>query len=296
MKALQRKVLAQVIEGSGEPTLVARVDQADWPVVLSNPAFAALAACDEVREMPFADIVEQMHGRRAAREVSETVRSGQESTIPLEYARRNWLMTLKPLSCDAGAAVHYYAAYWHDSANPAAGGKPGDAHRALLRARRRIRDLSREDPVTGLLNDAAFHDVLSHDWAVAARDKSALALIAFVVDNFDGYVKVFGRHAADSCLRRVAQAVRRCLRRASDVAGRLRHDGQDVLIVLFHANEEAAIGAFAQSIAREVRELGLHHPHSKISRFVTVSYRTALTTAKGGDVEAQRFLESVRVP
>ncbi|MDZ7768542.1 MAG: diguanylate cyclase [Woeseiaceae bacterium] len=172
------------------------------------------------------------------------------------------------------------------------GSGDSEAHRALLRARRRIRDLSRDDAVTGLLNASAFRDVLSHDWAVAAREQGALALIAFTIDNFDDYIKVFGRHAADSCLRRVAQAVRRCLRRASDVCGRLPHDGQDVMMVLFHASDEASLTEFGDNIAREVRGLGLHHPHSKTSRFVTVSYKTALATAHGGEPEAERFLNS----
>ena len=41
MKPLHYKELEQVIGGSAEPMLVARIDSADWPVVLSNPAFDA---------------------------------------------------------------------------------------------------------------------------------------------------------------------------------------------------------------------------------------------------------------
>ena len=291
MTAMQRKVLQQIIEAGGEPLLVARVDQADWPVVMTNPAFDNLSGMDDPLQVPMTDVIEKLHGRDAAQELSETVRSGQASTIPLEYARRNWLLVLKPLATDGSAPVRYYAAYWRDSSMNSDSGD-SEAHRALLRARRRIRDLSRDDAVTGLLNASAFRDVLSHDWAVAAREQGALALIAFTIDNFDDYVKVFGRHAADSCLRRVAQAVRRCLRRASDVCGRLSHDGRDVMMVLFHASDEASLTEFGDNIAREVRGLGLHHPHSKTSRFVTVSYKTALATAHGGEPEAERFLNS----
>lgn len=290
MTVMQRKVLIQVIAASSEPTLVARVDQANWPVVVSNPAFDALVKREELLKQPFTDIVEAMHGRRTARELSETVRAGQESTIPIEYARRHWLLALKPLTVDGEGSPRYYAAYWRDAA--AVGGANGETYQALQQARRRVRDLSRDDPVTGLLNGAAFRDVLSHDWAVAARHHGALALIAFTIDDFDGYLRVFGRHAADSCLRRVAQAVRRCLRRASDVAARVRDGDRDVIVVLFHADEEAAVGDFADRIGREVRELKLHHPHSKSSRFVTVSYRSALTTASGGDEKADKFLAS----
>ncbi|MEX0707576.1 MAG: diguanylate cyclase [Woeseia sp.] len=289
---MQRKVLQQIIEAGGEPLLVARVDQADWPVVMTNPAFDSLSGLDvPLLQVPMTDVIEKLHGRDAAQELSETVRSGQASTIPLEYAQRNWLLVLKPLATDGSAPVRYYAVYWRDSSTNSGSGD-SEAHRALLRARRRIRDLSRDDAVTGLLNASAFRDVLSHDWAVAAREQGALALIAFTIDNFDDYIKVFGRHAADSCLRRVAQAVRRCLRRASDVCGRLPNDGKDVMMVLFHASDEASLTEFGDNIAREVRGLGLHHPHSKTSRFVTVSYKTALATAHGGEPEAERFLNS----
>ena len=60
------------------------------------------------------------------------------------------------------------------------------------------RDLSRDDPVTGPLNGRTFREVLDHDWAVAAREKSQLSIVAFTLDDFDAYVEVFGRHAADS--------------------------------------------------------------------------------------------------
>ncbi len=282
MTAIKRSIFEQLIAAVAEPLLLARVDQADWPIVLCNPAFEALADRSDLLKTPITDVVEALHGRDAARELSETVRTGQESSIPLEVGSRNWLLVLKPLIDSGAASARYYAACWRDSASMTGGGDASAAHQALLRARRRIRDLSREDALTGLLNEAAFHDVLAHDWAVAARDRGSLALIAFTIDDFDAYLRVFGRHAADSCLRRVAQALKRCLRRASDVAARLGDDGGQTLVVLFHAGEETGVEDFAASICRQIRELGLHHPHSSRERFVTVSAKTAVVEASGG--------------
>ena len=98
----------------------------------------------------------------------------------------------------------------------------------------------------------------------------------FTLDEFDAYVEVFGRHAADSCLRRAGQAIKRCLRRASDVAA--RPDGAR-FVVLSHSSDEAGVRDFAGRIATAVRELGLHHPRSKSSRFVTVSYDVCVADA-----------------
>ena len=191
---------------------------------------------------------------------------------------------LKPLA--DGERTDFYAVYWRSAADsPAAGA--ADTHHELLSAKRRIRDLTREDPVTGLLNGKAFREVLGHDWAVAAREKSTLALVLFTLDDFDAYVEVFGRHASDSCLRRVGQAIRRCLRRASDVAARI--DG-DRLVVLSHASDEDGVRDFATKISTSVRELGLHHPRSSQGRFVTVSHSVAAGRAGSDFQTAENFL------
>lgn len=290
MKALQRTILEQLIAGSAEPIVVARVDRPDWPVVLCNEAFDAIGGEQAATNRPFADVVEQMIGRELALEVSESVRSGQEISIPVEISNREYLLVLKPLSQGRGKDIRFYAAYWRGGAGTSGAVAEGEMHQALLSAKRRIRDLSRDDPVTGLLNAAAFRDVLTHDWAVAAREQSTLALVSFSLDDFDAYFEVFGRHATDSCLRRVGQAIRRFLRRASDVAARV---DDDVLIVLSHASDEGGVNDFATKIATAVRDLGLHHPRSSVSKFVTVSFRICVMQAGKDAGTADEFLDKV---
>lgn len=268
MDEIGREILQQVIEASAEPLVIVRVDHPDWPVVLGNGAFDAISG-KASKGQPFADVIEHLVGRDLALEISETVRGGQETSIPVDLGGRDYLLSLKPLPSAAKDDSKFYVAFWRAGAGAVAS---NDTHHALLKAKRRMRDLTRDDPVTGLMNDRAFRDVLEHDWAVAAREKSNLALVQFTVQDFQAYVDVFGRHAADTCLRRVGQAVRRCLRRASDVVGRL--EGARV-IVLSHAAEEDGVREFATRIATAVRELGLHHPRSTAAKFVTVSYRVA---------------------
>lgn len=287
MKALQRKILEQLIAGSAEPLIVARTDRPDWPVLLCNPAFDAIAGDQSAMQRPFADVIEQLVGREMALEISETVRSGQETSIPVELGNREYLLVLRPMSLGDENSTNYYVAYWRGGAGSVPATADGEMHQALSKARRRIRDLSRDDPVTGLLNAAAFREVLAHDWAVAAREKGTLALVSFSLDDFDAYLDVFGRHASDSCLRRVGQAVRRCLRRASDVAARLNDDR---LIVLSHASDDGGVTDFAEKISAAVRDLGLHHPRSSVSRFVTVSFNTCLMQAGQAGSNANDFL------
>lgn len=285
---IERKILEQVIAASSEPLVIVRVDHPDWPVELSNSAFDAIGG-DDTSDRPFADVIEQLVGRELALEISETVRSKQETSFPVEVGGKEYLLALKPLQLPADSDPRYYVAFWRGG-NGVGGVAGTEMHHELLNAKRRIRDLARDDQVTGLLNAKAFREVLEHDWAVAAREKSTLALVLFTLDDFDAYVDVFGRHASDSCLRQVGRAIRRCLRRASDVVARL--DGAQ-LIVLSHASDEDGVRRFAARISTAIRELGLHHPRSTVSRFVTVSYLVAVGDAAEDKRSAGEFIDAL---
>jgi diguanylate cyclase (GGDEF)-like protein len=289
VSALDPDVLEALLGASVEPLLVAALDRPEWPVVFSNPAFDALGGETIPRDRPLADVVERLGGRELAVEVSEAIRTSKATSIPLEWHKRDYLLVVQPIASPRGTL--HCALFWRNAAGitSAAGGT--EMHQALMRARRRIRDLSRDDTVTGLFNESAFREVLAHDWAVAARERGTLALVAFQLEEFTAYVEVFGRHAADSCLRRVAQALKRHLRRASDVATRINRDEREYLVVLSHSSDEAGVREFAGRIAVAVRELGLHHPRSRASRFVTVSYGVALAEANPKGPGADRILD-----
>lgn len=286
MKPVKRTILEQVLAGTTEPLLIVGVDQPDWPVAFANPAFSPIGG-DDVVGKPFADVVEEIAGRELALEVSESVRSGQETSFAVESGSREYLLVLKPMFQGSDDTPGSYAAYWRSN-NTAVSADGADVHHALLSAKRRIRDLSREDLVTGLLNGRAFREVFEHDWAVAAREKGRLSLVVFMLDEFDGYIKVFGRHASDSCLRRVGRAIRRCLRRASDVVA--RPEGA-CFVALSHASDEEGVREFAATISAAVRELGLHHPRSSSSKFVTVSYEVKVADTADEQRSAMEFLD-----
>ena len=288
MAAVDPDILEQVLATSVEPLIIVRVDQPDWPVAFANPAFAGIGG-DESVGKPFADVVEELGGRELALEVSESVRSGEATSLPMEAGSREYLLALRPLLAAGDEAPRFYAAFWRNSATSTAA-EGAEVHHALLKAKRRIRDLSRDDPATGLLNERAFREVFEHDWAVAMREKSRLSLVTFTLDEFDAYVDVFGKHAADSCLRRVGQAIRRCLKRASDVVARPRGA---VFVALSHASEEASVSEFAGQIATAVRELGLHHPRATSSRFVTVAFEVAVAEPAGESRSAGEFLDEL---
>ena len=193
MKPVHREILEQVIAAGTEPLLVVRIDQPDWPVVLVNPAFAAITS-DEVLKKPLADVIEDIAGRDLAIEVSETVRALEEASFPIEANSREYLLTLQPMRMSKEDLTRYYLAYWR-SGTGAGTAANADMHHALLKAKRRIRDLSRDDPVTGLLNGAAFAEIFAHDWAVAEREHGKLSLVTFTLEDFEASDLVYDRGA-----------------------------------------------------------------------------------------------------
>jgi diguanylate cyclase (GGDEF)-like protein len=282
-----KEVLEQLIDASHEAVLLVNLDHPDWPVLFANRAFVQVGG-EAAQGKPVADVVEGLLGRELALEISETLRSRQETSYPVEVGGADYLLVLKPLPGPGEPRARHAALYFRVGGSRGAAGH--EAQHALLNAKRRIRDLTREDPVTGLLNERAFREVLDHDWAVAARERGTLALVVFTLDDFEAYVGVFGRHAADSCLRRVGQSVRRCLRRASDVVARI---GGDRLIVLSHTSDEQAVRDFSSQISTTVRDLGLHHPRSSFARFVTVSPCVRAVQSGDESVSAAQFLDAL---
>ena len=125
MEPVKPKVLERVLAGTAEPLVIVRVDQPDWPVVFANPAFDGVGGA--VTGKAFADVIEELGGRELALEVSEVVRSGQETSFAMEVRSREYLLVLKPASID-GTPTHY-AAYWRSNAGSVA------AHRTAERAR-----------------------------------------------------------------------------------------------------------------------------------------------------------------
>ena len=286
MKPLQQRVLLELVTASDEPVLVANVAKPDWPVAFCNPAFETTSGLDggAIKGKPFADIVEDMLSREAALDVSAAVRAGEAVSMHVEFDKHTYQLKLTPLRTTKTGPVQYYAAFWHATDNRAVG---ASARKALTRAQARIRDLSREDSVTGLPNEKTFREVLAHDWAVAGREESRLGLISFTIDDFAAYESVFGKHAADSCMRKVAHSIRRFLLRASDVAAKIN---DDTIVVLSHSSPEAGATQFAARITDAIRDLGIHHPRSSISKFVTVRHRVLVEKIGKDSGSSDEFL------
>ena len=133
---------------------------------------------------------------------------------------------------------------------------------------RGLRD-DRTDAATGIPGRNALLEVLLRDWSGARREQTRLSVIVFRIDALESYHRLFGRHATEACLRKVAHALANSLQRAADYCARVGHDRFAVMI---GGAPEDQVAAFAERIAQRVRDLAIHHPRSQLARYVTVSW------------------------
>ena len=273
---LTKRIISQALDCGIHGTVIVEAHEPGWPVVYVNPAVEALLDTD----------ASELIGRRltdlvANGDLPAAVESNGRTEIPAVSARlkQSWRLRsgdtialefqLSPLYDRPGQPAYWLLSQTYTVVEPGRVHDDTQALRAALQdARLRLQKLETWDAATGIPNHKAFLNVLQRDWSLARREDRRVSLLIFQVDAFDKYREIFGRHAADSCLRKVAHAISGSLHRAGDFAA--RYD-DDRFAVLVNGATENQVTEFAERIARKVRSLSIHHPRSPVDRFVTVT-------------------------
>lgn len=152
------------------------------------------------------------------------------------------------------------------------------AEEQLEEANNRLRDIAARDFLTGLANRRALEDLLGKEFRRAQRNASSLALIMIDVDRFKAYNDLYGHPGGDTCLRKIAEAVRSALQRPSDLAA--RYGGEEIAILLPDTDE---IGAYtvAERIRSIVLDLKIEH-RGGVDHIATISAGVAAIIPKEG--------------
>ena len=135
-----------------------------------------------------------------------------------------------------------------------------------------LSQVSRLDPLTGLLNRSAFEACLAQEHAVSSAALASghprpYSVIMIDVDHFKFYNDSLGHPAGDRCLVDVASAIQASVRR-HDFVG--RYGGEEMIVLCPGlAAEDACL--LARRIHKAVQELNLDHPHPDAGSRVTVS-------------------------
>lgn len=281
---LTKKVICQALDCVQQATLIVNARKADLPIAYVNPAIEILVGADasELIGSPLRNLVSEGElpepgcgtfnantGERDPQEVNERfeqVWKGKDGKdIPV-------CVQASPLYDRPGTPGYWMLQIPAGIASAVDASNPESLKDALTDARRQLKKLERADTATGIPNRAVFMETLQRDWSMARREQRCLGLIIFEVDAFAEYRDLFGRHAADSVLRKIGHAISGSVRRAGDLAA--RYD-QDRFAVLIGSTNEIQAQGLAENIAAKVRNLSIHHPRSPLGRFLTLSFGVA---------------------
>lgn len=142
------------------------------------------------------------------------------------------------------------------------------ANDELRYANQRLEAFSRTDGLLQIANRAYFDDRMRIECADAFRRKAPMSLIMIDVDYFKRYNDHYGHLEGDSCLKRIAQAIRRSLLRSTDLVA--RYGGEELAVILPDTDADGA-RIVAERILSEVHQQAIPHARSSVNRHVTVS-------------------------
>ncbi|MCW6051286.1 AAA-like domain-containing protein [Lyngbya sp. CCAP 1446/10] len=124
----------------------------------------------------------------------------------------------------------------------------------LQQENERLLALVNVDELTQIGNRRHFDSCLRAEWKHNARDGSPISLILCDIDYFKIYNDTYGHQAGDSCLRSVAQAIRRALQRPADVAA--RYGGEEFAVILPQTDAAGAL-LVAEHIRTKVKAVNI---------------------------------------
>lgn len=177
---------------------------------------------------------------------------------------------------DAGGHITHWASVFRKSETRATVETPAPGRvRAMV-----PRLPGRRDALTGLVSRAGFDAVLGQPAAMPAGNGGP-AVAVFLVDVIDlaAYNDTFGRPAGDALLKRIGTVLGAAFRRSSDVIA--RWDG-GTFAAIANGMEEARVLEHAETLRSKVRDLSIHHPRSRLGRYVNVSVAVAVAPAGAG--------------
>jgi diguanylate cyclase (GGDEF)-like protein len=136
----------------------------------------------------------------------------------------------------------------------------------------RMKEMSREDALTGLANRRHFDEVLHLEWQRCMRDGASLSLMFIDVDFFKPYNDEYGHQAGDDCLQHLGGILADHARRPGDLAARY---GGEEFVVLYPQTGPRSLEQMADKLLRAVADERMPHGHSSVADHITVSIGTA---------------------
>ena len=134
--------------------------------------------------------------------------------------------------------------------------------------KKKVEYLSITDELTKLKNRRFFNKIIEKEFLRAKRDNSLINFMMIDIDYFKKYNDMYGHHAGDEALKKVASALKNATKRAGDYTFRL---GGEEFGVLFISKTSKQAKEFSKNILKIIEDLKIKHEDSQTSKYITVS-------------------------
>lgn len=284
-RGLHKSLLEAIVASTRDGIVVVDAGKEGFPVVFVNTAFERMTGYDaaELSEQGLSCLQRKDKGQRAIGEMRDALEAGRSCDVLLRNYRKDgglFWNQLRLVPVEEKGTIAWWIGIARDVGDLR---DMQDRLRTQRKALEEVRHQSPKDRLTAIGSRAYFDDMLAREWSICQREERSIALFLFDVDFFDSYNQTFGRRAGDSCLKRIAGAIRGSFRRGGDVVARF--EGQRFACFASAMEEAPALG-FGGKICERIRALCIHHPRSPGGRYVTVSCGvTVMTPVRDSRVE-----------
>jgi len=244
------------------------------PLVYVNPAFERLTgyAAGELVGRGFGMLQGENRNQAGIRRLKDAIEAGIETRAYVQNYRKSgesfWMeVQIVPVRGAGGEITHWASLHREAEARGAVDGQSTGRFQAMATGL-----LHRDDPLTGLKSRTSFDELLAHHFAVAQREGQPLTLFIINIDDLSSYNETFGRPGGDALLKRIARAIGLSFRRGSDLLARLEGGS---FAVLTTSMSPAQMQAQGERLRDRVKDMRIHHPHSRYKRYVSVSVGVA---------------------
>lgn len=138
----------------------------------------------------------------------------------------------------------------------------------LTEANQKLEKIARVDALTGIANRRAFGEQLAEIIERAIADGEPVSLLLMDLDHFKEYNDNYGHQAGDSCLTRIAQALKGLeIKTGHPVA---RFGGEEFVMIVYGLNYDETI-SLAEEVNKTMVDLKIDHEYSSVSNYITIS-------------------------
>ena len=249
---LSSRTYEEIFSLSSQSLLIIDNSGAEPVIVHANPAFLARSgySLEELRGMEWLTLIGLDEQSLQLSQLRQSLESRSAASMRLPYFHRDgelWAadLNLAPLNKAKGKVRLWLVQ--HDTEKRSA---TGDAHSS-----------------TKLLTRVQFEIHCRRELGAAKLEQKPMSLLMWSVPELDIYRETFGQKAADSCLRMIG----------TQVTGTFRY-GNDMCALFDEATVAVAIAGLDESQAarrvelaeQKVRNLALHNPRGRRSRYLTI--------------------------